>query len=113
MSKSPDDAEALRRTSRRVSLFWDVLIALASLACLIAAALFPLIANAEPVSPPPALRDRLARMVHEDGVSGVTVLVFLQGHMLYRADQGDIAHDAQLPVASASKWMAAALVMSV
>ncbi|HEX4273344.1 MAG TPA: serine hydrolase domain-containing protein, partial [Rhizomicrobium sp.] len=113
MFKPPDEAEAARRTSRRVLLLWDVLIALASLACLIAAALFPLIANAEPVSPPPALRDQLTKMIHEDGVSGVTVLVFLQGHMLYRADQGDIAHDAQLPIASASKWMAAALVMSV
>ena len=40
-------------------------------------------------------------------------MVFLRGQLLYRVDQGAIAPDSELPVASASKWMAAALVMSV
>jgi len=113
MSKSPDEAQAERRESRRTIFFWDILIALAALACMIAAALFPLIANAAPASPPTALVDQLDRMIRQDGVQGVTVLVFLQGHMLYRADRGNIVHDAPLPIASASKWMAAALVMNV
>ncbi|WP_307432688.1 serine hydrolase domain-containing protein [Labrys monachus] len=52
-------------------------------------------------------------MVTKDGARGVTVLVFRHGHLLYRVDAGDIARDARLPVASASKWLTAALVMSV
>jgi len=98
---------------RRTSLIWDILIALAAIVCLIAAALFPVLAHAATISPPPALVAQLRKMTQEDGVAGVTVMVFLRGQMLYRVDQGAIARDAELPVASASKWMAAALVMSV
>jgi CubicO group peptidase (beta-lactamase class C family) len=71
------------------------------------------LAHAATISPPPALVAQLRKMTQEDGVAGVTVMVFLRGQMLYRVDQGAIARDAELPVASASKWMAAALVMSV
>jgi CubicO group peptidase (beta-lactamase class C family) len=99
--------------SRGTSLFWNVLLSIAAIACLIGALIVPFVAHAASLSPPPALVDQLQKMTKEDGVSGVTVMVFLRGQMLYRVDQGDIAHDAQLPVASASKWMAAALVMTV
>jgi CubicO group peptidase (beta-lactamase class C family) len=92
---------------------WDIMIALLALAFLLAAALFPLIARAETSAAPPALMFKLAQMIKDDGVSGLTVIVFRRGHMLYRIDQGAIATGTQLPVASASKWMAAALVMSV
>jgi len=98
---------------RRGSLLWDILIALAALVCLIAAAVFPVLAHAATFSPSPALVAQLRKMTQDDGVAGVTVMVFLRGQMLYRVDQGAIARDAELPVASASKWMAAALVMSV
>ncbi len=99
--------------SRGTSLFWNVVLMIASLACLIGALIIPFAAHAASLSPPPAMVNQLDKMTKEDGVSGITVMVFLRGQMLYRVDQGDIAHDAQLPIASASKWMAAALVMSV
>ncbi|MEI7572318.1 MAG: serine hydrolase domain-containing protein [Phenylobacterium sp.] len=47
------------------------------------------------------------------GAPGVSVLVYRNGDLLYRMDRGRIALDERLPVASASKWMAAALVMTV
>lgn len=101
-----------RRSVFSRSLLWDVLLIIMAASCLIAAALFPLIANAAtPV--PPALTEQLRKITKDDGVTGVTVMVFLRGQLLYRINQGDIAHDAQLPVASASKWMTAALVMRV
>lgn len=112
MPKSQNEPETSQIASRGPSL-WDITLAIAALACLIAAALFPLIANAATVSPPPALLAQLTKITKEDGAPGVTVMVFLRGQLLYRVDRGDIASDTQLPIASASKWMAAALVMSV
>jgi len=47
------------------------------------------------------------------GAPGVSLLVYREGTLLYRLDRGDLAPDARLPVASASKWMTAALVMTV
>jgi CubicO group peptidase (beta-lactamase class C family) len=93
-------------------LLWNLLLISLAVVCFIAAVLFPVIANAA-TAVPPALADRLRKMTRDDGVSGITVLVFLRGQLLYRVDQGQIASDAQLPVASASKWMAVALVMKV
>ena len=55
MSKSEDELRSPRRDPKRLSLMWDILIALASIACFIIAGLIPLIANAATVSPPPAL----------------------------------------------------------
>jgi CubicO group peptidase (beta-lactamase class C family) len=52
-------------------------------------------------------------MIRVDGIRGVTLIVFRGGRQLYRVDAGDINCNARLPVASASKWMAAALVMTV
>lgn len=112
MLKSQNEPETSHIASRGPSL-WDITLAIVALACLIAAALFPLIANAATVSPPPALLAQLAKITKEDGAPGVTVMVFLRGQLLYRVDLGDIASDTKLPIASASKWMAAALVMSV
>jgi len=113
MPKSKSELQTSDKARRRASLFWNIVLALAALACMIVAAMFPLIANATTVRPPPALLTQLTRITKEDGASGVTVMVFLRGQLLYRVDQGDIAAKAQLPVASASKWMTAALVMSV
>lgn len=62
---------------------------------------------------PPALAAKLAQVVSRDGAPGVTALVLKDGRLLYRLDEGRIAPDAQLPIASASKWMTAALVMTV
>jgi len=101
-----------RRVFLSRSLLWNLLLISLAVACFIAAVFFPVIANAA-IPVPPALVDRLRKMTRDDGVSGITVLVFMRGRLLYRVDQGEIAPDAQLPVASASKWMAAALVMKV
>jgi CubicO group peptidase (beta-lactamase class C family) len=43
----------------------------------------------------------------------VTAVVMKDGKELYRVDAGDITASTQYPVASASKWMTAALVMTV
>lgn len=61
--------------------------------------------------PPPGLAAQVDRIVSADGASGVTLLVFRKDRLLYRIDAGRISGDTVLPVASASKWMVAALVM--
>lgn len=63
-------------------------------------------------SPPVAVRAELEAAVAH-GAPGVTAIVMRQGDPLFRLDVGTIAHDAQLPVASASKWMTTALIMTV
>ena len=63
-------------------------------------------------TPPQGLETRLDAILAR-GAPGVTVIVYRDGERLYRMDRGRIAPDARLPVASASKWMAAALVMTV
>jgi CubicO group peptidase (beta-lactamase class C family) len=100
---------------RRMSaLLWNVVLIVMTVGCLVAAALFPLIAHAAPLTqPPPALVKQIDKMVKDDGVPGITVIVFQHGQMLYRLDRGALAPDAQLPIASASKWLTAALVMTV
>src|SRR6185312_11638684 len=62
---------------------------------------------------PPALVAKLREVVQKDGAPGVTAIVMKGGQTLYRVDVGAIAPDAQLPIASASKWMTGALVMTV
>ncbi len=47
------------------------------------------------------------------GGSGVTAIVMRNGKQLFRLDIGAIDANAQYPVASSSKWMTAALVMTV
>lgn len=64
------------------------------------------------VSPPSGLRDELEAMVKE-GAPGVTAIVMKGERQLYRIDIGSIGHETQYEVASASKWMTAALVMTV
>jgi len=99
---------------KATALLWNILLIVMTVGCLVAAALFPLIAHAAPATqPPPALIEQLDKMIKNDGVPGITAIVFQHGQMLYRVDRGVIAPDAQLPVASASKWLAAALVMTV
>jgi CubicO group peptidase (beta-lactamase class C family) len=69
-------------------------------------------ASASAAEPPPGLKAQLEKVV-ADGPPGVTALAFKDGQLLYRLDVGQIAPDARLPIASASKWMTAALVMTV
>lgn len=74
-------------------------------------ALFPAPAGAAQ-PPPEGLESRLDAILAR-GAPGVSVLVYRDDDLLYRVDRGRIAPDAVLPIASASKWMAAALVMTV
>lgn len=62
---------------------------------------------------PPAGLDARLDAILARGAPGVSVLVYRNGALLYRMDRGHIAPGDRLPVASASKWMAAALVMTV
>lgn len=68
--------------------------------------------QAAAADPPPALRTKLEEVVRS-GPPGLTAMVLKDGELLYRLDVGTIAPDAQLPVASASKWMTAALIMTL
>ncbi|MBS0362788.1 MAG: beta-lactamase family protein [Proteobacteria bacterium] len=63
--------------------------------------------------PPPGLKAKLEDMVAHDGAPGVSALVMKDGKLLYRLDVGDIDPKTQLPIASASKWMTATLIMTV
>jgi CubicO group peptidase (beta-lactamase class C family) len=47
------------------------------------------------------------------GAAGITAIIMKSGKKLFRLDIGKIDPDVQYPVASASKWMTAALVMTV
>jgi CubicO group peptidase (beta-lactamase class C family) len=65
-------------------------------------------------APPPGLRPLLENaLAHASNAKGLTVIVMRGGRRLYRMDIGDIAPDQQFPIASASKWLTGALVMSV
>ena len=81
------------------------------LAAVVAVSLGAPAARAE--TAPPALVAKLEQVVGRDGAPGVTALVLKGGRLLYRVDRGTIAPEAQLPIASASKWMTASLVMTV
>jgi len=61
---------------------------------------------------PAEVRNELMNAV-KHGANGVTAIVMRDGKQLFRLDVGEIDQDAQYPVASASKWMTAALVMTV
>lgn len=72
----------------------------------------PVVQTAGDDPAPPAVRTALQQAVR-DGGAGITAIVMRDGHLLYRLEAGAIDPHAQYPVASASKWMAAALVMTV
>lgn len=78
----------------------------------LAAALSGGAGSAAAMPPPPGFQAKLEDIVR-DGAPGVTAMVFKDGRLLYRADAGSIAPDQVLPIASASKWMTATLVMTV
>jgi CubicO group peptidase (beta-lactamase class C family) len=61
---------------------------------------------------PAGLSDDLVKAA-KDGDAGVTAIVMRDGKLLYRLDAGKIDPQAQYPAASSSKWMTAALVMTV
>jgi CubicO group peptidase (beta-lactamase class C family) len=62
--------------------------------------------------PPEGLEARLDAILAR-GAPGVSVLVYRDKTLLYRVDRGNIAPDAVLPIASGTKWMTAALVMTL
>jgi len=62
--------------------------------------------------PPASVHAELEKAM-ANGAPGVTAMVMRHGDSMFRIDVGSISHDTQLPVASASKWMTAALVMTV
>jgi CubicO group peptidase (beta-lactamase class C family) len=103
------------RAARRspTELMWDALFfsVVILLLCLFAVAVFP--ALGAPRLPPPKVVAGLDRMMQQDNLRGVTLIVFRGGFELYRIDAGDIDPEAEISIASASKWMAAALVMTI
>jgi CubicO group peptidase (beta-lactamase class C family) len=52
-------------------------------------------------------------LVIKQGVPGITAIAMKNGKQIFRLDVGKIDSETQYPVASASKWMTAALVMTV
>jgi len=64
-------------------------------------------------APPPGLKPLLEEaLAHATNAKGLTAIVMRDGKQLYRLDVGDIARDQQFPIASASKWLTGALVMT-
>jgi Beta-lactamase class C and other penicillin binding proteins len=61
---------------------------------------------------PKTVTDNIVDIV-KNGAPGVTVIVMRSGKQLYRADAGNIDSHTQYDIASATKWMTAALVMTV
>ncbi|MBS0332274.1 MAG: beta-lactamase family protein, partial [Proteobacteria bacterium] len=76
-----------------------------------------LLAAARPAAaaqpPPPGLETKLREIVQKDGAAGVTAIVMKDGKRLYRLDVGDIGPDTVLHIESATKWMTAALTLTV
>ncbi|HEX3888752.1 MAG TPA: serine hydrolase domain-containing protein [Phenylobacterium sp.] len=64
-------------------------------------------------TPPAGLAEALRQVTEKDGAAGVTAIVMKDGRQLYRLDVGSIAPGARLRIESASKWMTAALTMTV
>ncbi len=87
-----------------------ILIAIASLATLGSAGADPAPRDAPPPALKPLLEDALA---HATNAQGLTAIVMRNGRPLYRLDIGAIGRDQQFPIASASKWLTGALVMTV
>lgn len=87
--------ERLRKAGNALSrIFWDALFALLLiiLACLLAAAFIPAIAT--PTQPPSDVAAGLEKFIRQDGIRGVTFIVFRHGQQLYRVDAGNIDPDA-------------------
>ena len=85
-----------------------------TLLCFLAALAVPcLLAAAPPERAPPPLVAELQRMVDVDGAPGVAVRVYRNGRLLYTASAGEDFTEAAVPVASASKWVAAALILTL
>lgn len=61
---------------------------------------------------PPQVRAEMELVVRQ-GVPGITAIAMKDGKQIFRLDVGKIDSETQYPVASASKWMTAALVMTV
>lgn len=76
------------------------------------AAVVALASPARAAAPPPALQPALKQVVR-DGAPGVVAVVFRDGHEIYRAQAGTFDPDRAIPIASASKWMTATLVMTL
>ena len=70
-------------------------------------------AAAQPAARAPAAAEQALQDAIRHGAPGLTAIVMRDGRVLFREDLGGIDPAAQFPVASASKWMTAALVMTV
>ncbi len=70
------------------------------------------VVSGDPGRVPAGVREALEDAVRR-GARGVTAIVMRDGKELFRLDVGRIDPEARYPVASASKWMTAALVMTV
>jgi CubicO group peptidase (beta-lactamase class C family) len=66
--------------------------------------------TAAATTPPPAVRTDAAVA---QGAPGITAIVMRDDTLLFRMDVGPIDKNVQWPVASALKWITAALVMTV
>lgn len=73
----------------------------------------PATAQADLAAPAPhaSVQLELQRMVTETAAPGVILLVGRNGRLIHQARAGRIDPEAPLPVASASKWMAATLIL--
>jgi CubicO group peptidase (beta-lactamase class C family) len=65
------------------------------------------------VVPPATLDEALAGEVKAAELNGAALIVLGEGGELYRGVVGDVSPGANVRVASASKWVAAAVIMSV
>ena len=103
-------------SKRLLALF---LVTLALAGCMRAARrAHPLFSNPDviatgDISKVPEGLDDVLRTAVKDGRAGVTMVVMRGDQLLYRLDAGGITPDAQYEIASSSKWMTAALVMTV
>lgn len=72
----------------------------------------PAVQVSGPAPVPAGVSDDLVQAA-KDGRAGITAIVMQDGKLLYRLDVGKIDPQAQYPAASSSKWLTAALVMTV
>lgn len=71
------------------------------------------VATAGDSLPPPAVSAAIEDIVRHHGAAGATAIVMKDGRLLYRVDAGKITPETRYEIASATKWLTAALVMTV
>lgn len=68
--------------------------------------------SSEGTTVPPKVREEMEAVVKQ-GIPGITAIAMRDGKQIFRLDVGKIEPNQLYPIASASKWMTAALVMTV